>query len=199
MAIPLSSVALAAPHLALGQVTDNPSIRAHLDAAAREFTPGRAFMGAVLVAAGDHRLLDRGYGLADVGAGASNAPDVKYRIASLTKQFTAVAVLLLQQDGRLSVDDPIARYLPDTPPAWRAITLAQLLGHSSGIPDLTHDPDFPAWSQSRRTWPEVLARFRERPLDFSPGARFEYSSSNYELLGAIIEKVSGVPYGDSFS
>ena len=123
-------------------------------------------------------------------------PHVEYRIGSLTKQFTAAAILLLQQDGKLSVGDLLSRYLPDTPPAWKGVTLAQLLGHTSGIPDLTHDPDFPAWSQQPRTWPEVLARFRDRPLDFAPGARFEYSSSNYELLGRVIETVSGETYGE---
>jgi len=190
------ATALAAPYAALAQTIDSPALRAHLDAAARAFTAGNAFMGTVLVDAQDHRLLDKGYGLANVEARTGSAPDVKYRIGSLTKQFTAVAILLLQQDGKLSTGETVSRYLPDTPPAWKSITLAELLGHTSGIPDLTHDPDFPRWSQDAHSWAEVLARFRDRPLDFQPGAKFEYSSSNYELLGAIIEKVSGQPYGE---
>jgi CubicO group peptidase (beta-lactamase class C family) len=196
LAFALASAALTAPYVAVAQVTDSPELRSHLDAAAKAFTVGHTFMGTVLVDADGHRLLDKGFGLANVEARVASAPDVKYRIGSLTKQFTAAAILLLQQDGKLTVRDPVGRYLPDAPPAWKSITLAQLLGHTSGIPDLTHDPSFPVWSQKPRTWPEVLARFRDRPLDFAPGARFEYSSSNYELLGKIIEAVSGKSYGD---
>ena len=195
LALFLASMALVAPS-ALAAPDDSPALRSHLDAAARAYTVGDAFMGTVLVAEGDRRLLDKGYGFADIEARLASAPDVKYRIGSLTKQFTAAAILLLQQDGKLSVGDPVSRYLPDAPPAWKGITLAELLGHTSGIPDLTHDPDFPAWSQQARTWPQVLARFEGRPLDFAPGARFEYSSSNYELLGRIVETVSGKSYGE---
>jgi CubicO group peptidase (beta-lactamase class C family) len=195
LALVFSAATLASP-VALAQVADNPALRAHLDAAAGAFTAGHAFMGTVLVDADGHRLLDKGYGFANVEAHIASAPNVKYRIGSLTKQFTAAAILLLQQDGKLSVSDPVSLYLPDAPPGWKSITLAQLLEHTSGIPDLTHDPDFPAWAQKPRTWPEVLARFRDRPLDFAPGAQFEYSSSNYELLGKIIETVSGRSYGD---
>jgi CubicO group peptidase (beta-lactamase class C family) len=189
-------LALTSPFAAVAQTSDSPGLRAHLDAAVRAFTPGHDFMGTVLVDAGGRRLMDKGYGLANVEDRATNAPGVKYRIGSLTKQFTAAAILLLQQDGRLSVDDPLARYLPDTPPAWARISLAELLGHTSGIPDLTRDPTFAAWSRRARTWPEVLARFRDEPLNFEPGGRFEYSSSNYELLGAVIERVSGKSYGE---
>jgi CubicO group peptidase (beta-lactamase class C family) len=190
------SAACVVPRPGSAQTTDEADIRAQLDAAAKAFTPGHGFMGSVLVAVGERRLLDKGYGMANVQTSLASAPQVKYRIGSLTKQFTAAAILLLQQDGRLCVNDPVGRYMPDTPPAWSSIALAELLGHTSGIPDLTRDPDFPAWSQTPRNWPELLARFRDKPLDFKPGARFEYSSSNYELLGAIIEKVSGQGYGD---
>ncbi len=195
LALALSAAAMTAPLVAAAQVADSRALRAHLDAGAEAFTAGHAFMGTVLVDADGHRLLDKGYGFADVESRIASAPDVKYRIGSLTKQFTAAAILLLQQDGKLSISDPVSRYLPDTPSAWNNITLAQLLGHTSGIPDLTGDPDFPTWTQKPRTWPEVLARFRDRPLDFAPGAQFEYSSSNYELLGRIIETVSGKTYG----
>jgi CubicO group peptidase (beta-lactamase class C family) len=188
--------ALTIPCRVAAQVADTPAVRAHLDAAARAYTPGHAFMGAVLVAIDDDRLLDKGYGFANVQAGIANAPKVKFRIGSLTKQFTAAAVLLLQQDGKLSVTDPVSRYIADAPAAWNDITLAELLGHSSGIPDLTQAPDFPIWSRTPHSWPELLARFRDKPLDFQPGSQFEYSSSNYELLGRVIEQVSGKSYGD---
>jgi len=173
----------------------SPAVEARLDTVAEAYTPLHRFMGAVLVVEGDHRLLDKGYGLADAEWGVANTPDVKFRIGSITKQFTAALVLLLQQDGKLSIQDPVSRYLPDAPASWRAITIAELLGHTSGIPDFVQDPDFRVWSQSPHAWPEELARFRDKPLNFAPGTRFDYSSSNYELLGAIIEKVSGESYG----
>ena len=187
------SSALAAS-AALGADANDAALRAHLARAVSEFTPGQSFMGAALVAVGDRTLLDKGYGLADARTGLADAPDTKFRIGSLTKQFTAAAILLLQQDGKLSVGDPVSRYLPDTPPAWADITLAELLGHTSGIPDFTRDPTFAAWNQTSHTRAEVLARFRDKPLEFKPGSRFDYSSSGYELLGAVIEKVSGKSY-----
>lgn len=155
-----------------------------------------AFMGTVLVVEGDRVLLDKGYGMADLEWGNANAPDVKFRLGSLTKQFTATLVLLLEQDGKLKIDDPVSKYLPDTPKAWEKITLANLLGHTSGIPNFTHAKEFDVWRMSPHTHEEELAFFRDKPLDFAPGSKFAYSNSNYEVLGVVIEKVSGRKYGD---
>jgi CubicO group peptidase (beta-lactamase class C family) len=103
---------------------------------------------------------------------------------------------LLQQDGKLHIEDPVGKYLPDAPKSWEKITLANLLGHTSGIPNFTSDKDFLAWGMSRHTTEEEIAFFRDKPLEFEPGSRFAYSNSNYEVLGAVIEKVSGEKYGD---
>lgn len=167
---------------------------ARLDEVARSYTPGNAFMGAVLVVDGDSVLLDKGYGQADAEWNIPDAPDVKFRLGSLTKQFTATLVLLLQQDGKLNIADPVSKYLPDTPKSWEKITLANLLGHTSGIPNFTSDKDFGTWRMSSHTTAEELAFFRDKPLEFEPGSKFEYSNSNYEVLGAVIEKVSGKSY-----
>jgi len=115
------------------------AVKARLDAVAQSHTPGNTFMGSVLVADGDRVLLNKGYGMARVEWNIPNAPDVKFRIASLTKQFTAALILLLQQDGRLRIEDTAGKYLPNAPAHWARITLAELLGHTSGIPDLTTD------------------------------------------------------------
>ncbi len=112
------------------------------------------------------------------------------------KQFTAALVLLLQQDGKLKISDPVSTYLPEAPKAWEKVTLAQLLGHTSGIPSFTEMKEFPVWSMSPRTPAEELAFFSDKPLEFEPGSRFHYSNSNYEVLGTIIEKVSGKKYGE---
>jgi CubicO group peptidase (beta-lactamase class C family) len=121
---------------------------------------------------------------------------VKFRIGSLTKQFTAALILLLQDDHKVSISDPVGRYLPDLPATWQTITLAQLLGHSSGIPDFTQEKDFAAWSQSPHPWPETVDRLKDEPLEFPPGTRFAYSSTNYLLLGAVAERVGGEPLGE---
>ncbi len=181
---------------AFAQATDSAAVKLRLLQVANSYTAGNAFMGAVLVAEGDHILLDQGYGMADLEWNIPNAPDVKFRLGSLTKQFTATLVPLLQQDGKLHIEDPVGKYLPDAPKSWEKITLANLLGHTSGIPNFTSDKDFLTWGMSRHTTEEEIAFFRDKPLAFEPGSKFAYSNSNYEVLGAVIEKVSGEKYGD---
>lgn len=154
------------------------------------------FMGAVLVAQGDKVLLDKGYGLADAEWAQANTPAAKFRIGSLTKQFTAALVLMLQEDGKLSISDPVGKYVPDLPEPWQAITLAQLLGHVSGIPNFTDDERFGEWAMAPRTHGEIIAFIKGKPLRFAPGSKYEYSNSNYELLGAVIERASGQTYAD---
>jgi CubicO group peptidase (beta-lactamase class C family) len=180
----------------LAQKPDKAAVKARLDQIAASYTNGNAFMGSALVVEDDHVLLDKGYGMADLEWAIPNAPDVKFRLGSLTKQFTATLVLLLQQDGKLKIDDPVSKYLPDAPKAWEKITLANLLGHTSGIHSFTDMKEFGVWRMSPHTTEEELALFRDKPLDFEPGSKFVYSNSNYEVLGAVIEKVSGKKYGD---
>ena len=169
---------------------------ARLNQIASSYTSNNAFMGAVLVVEGDRILLDRGYGSADLEWNIPNAPDVKFRLGSLTKQFTATLILLLQQDGKLSINDPVRRYLANTPKAWEKITIAELLEHTSGIPDFTSLKEFGTWRMNPHSVEEELAFFRDKPLEFEPGSRFDYSNSNYEVLGAIIEQVSGKKYAE---
>lgn len=178
------------------QSTDQAALKTRLDQVASSYTAGNAFMGTVLVVDGDQVLLDKGYGMADLEWGNSNTPDVKFRLGSLTKQFTATLVLLLQENGKLKIDDPVSKYLPDAPKTWEKITLANLLGHTSGIPSFTDMKEFGVWRMSPHTPEEELALFRDKPLDFEPGSTFAYSNSNFEVLGVVIEKVSGKKYGD---
>jgi CubicO group peptidase (beta-lactamase class C family) len=180
----------------VAQKPDEPAVKARLEQVAASYTNGNAFMGSVLVMDGDRVLLNKGYGMADLEWGIPNAPDVKFRLGSLTKQFTATLVLLLQQDGKLKIDDPVSKYLPDAPKTWEKITLANLLGHTSGIPSFTDLKEFGVWRMSPHTTEEELALFRDKPLDFEPGSKFVYSNSNFEVLGAVIEKVSDKKYGD---
>jgi CubicO group peptidase (beta-lactamase class C family) len=180
----------------VAQSTEEPGLKTRLNEVASSFTTSDTFMGTVLVTEGDHLILNKGYGMADLEWGNANAPDVKFRIGSLTKQFTATLVLLLQQEGKLKIDDPVGKYLTDSPRAWDGITLANLLGHTSGIPNFTDFKEFDTWRMNPHSVDEILAFFRGKPLDFRPGGEFRYSNSNYEVLGAVIEKVSGRHYGD---
>lgn len=150
------------------------------------------FNGTVLIARDGSILLDKGYGLADREHHVVNRPQTVFRIGSVTKQFTAMAVLLLQEKGRLRVQDPICDYLTGCPDGWRVITIHQLLTHTSGIPNIDALPGFDATKPI--AWDMMLGILESRPLDFTPGERFSYSNSGYFLLGMIIQTLSGQPY-----
>jgi len=149
--------------------------------------------GSVLVAH-DGMLFEKGYGLADKDANIPNTPQTRFRIGSNTKQFTAMAILLLQERGKLHVQDHICLYVPDCPQDWQSITIENLLTHTSGIPDYINSPDFLSFWLKPATPEELVARFKDLPLEFTPGSRFKYSNSGYTLLGYIIERVSGESY-----
>ena len=154
------------------------------------------FNGSALVAFGDAVLLDKGYGLADTAKAIANGPTTRFRIASVTKQFTAMAILILESRGKLDVDDKACKYVADCPAAWKAITIRQLLSHSAGIPNFTDLPDYESTKGDPTTVKELFARFKDLPLQFTPGSRFSYSNSNYVVLGSIIERASKVSYED---
>lgn len=178
-----------------GQSEQNAALVARMGQVVVPYVTDNSFMGSILVARGKEILLNKGYGKANLDWDISNAPDVRFRIGSITKQFTAVLVLLLQQDGKLNVNDPVSKYLPDAPASWKHIKLVNLLGHTSGIPDFTDDPRSVTWSMSTHTPAEEVNFIRDKPLDFEPGSKFSYSSSNYILLGYILERVTGISYG----
>jgi CubicO group peptidase (beta-lactamase class C family) len=182
--------------VSVAQEANEAATKARLDQVANSYTANNAFMGTVLVVEGDQVLLDKGYGMADIEWSVPNVPEAKFRLGSITKQFTATLVLQLQQEGKLKIDDPVSKYLPDAPKAWEKITLANLLGHTSGIPNFTNLKDFSVWSASPHTWADEYAFFKDKPLEFEPGSKFSYSNSNYEVLGAVIEKASGKDYAD---
>ncbi|GAA0556429.1 serine hydrolase [Rhizomicrobium electricum] len=152
------------------------------------------FMGSVLVWKDGQTLIDKGYGYANLEWQVTNAPDSKFRIGSMTKQFTAVAILLLQERGKLAITDPVRKYIPDAPAAWDKITLYHLLTHTSGIPNFTDLPDHQERARNPVTPAEELAWFKDKPLNFPPGTKWNYSNSGYSVLGMVIEKASGLSY-----
>jgi CubicO group peptidase (beta-lactamase class C family) len=153
------------------------------------------FMGTVLVARGDQVLHRAGYGMADLEQDTPATPQTIFRLASLTKQFTAAAILQLQDQGRLSVADPVSAYLPDYPEG-EAITLHQLLNHTAGLPDYEQFPDQAALRREAVSVDQLIARFADLPLEFTPGSQFSYSNSGYAVLTRIIETVSGQTYAE---
>ena len=172
---------------------------ARMDQVIRAASEADEFSGSVLVARDGEILLDRGYGLANREWNVPNAGDTRFRLGSLTKQFTAVAILLLNERGLVDLDAPVKRYLPDAPAAWDQVTVRHLLTHTSGIADFTRFEDFEAQKTRPATTADLIARFRDRPLDFQPDARWAYSNSGYIVLTAIIEQVSGQTYADFVS
>jgi D-alanyl-D-alanine carboxypeptidase len=154
------------------------------------------FSGAVLVAQDGRILFEQGYGLANREWDIPNRPDTRFRIASLTKQFTAAGILLLQERHRLSVRDKVSSYIADLPVAWRGITIHQLLTHTSGLPSYTETPQIERLNLLGATPRQLIGLVKDKPLQFPPGSKLVYCNTGYVLLGMIIEKVSGESYGD---
>ena len=155
------------------------------------FVSTQQFMGAVLIAKGDTILLNKGYGFADLSRRTPNTPTTRFWLASLTKQFTAASILLLEERGKLRLDDPIRKYLPNMPAAWNKITIFNLLTHTSGIPDFNRGYSF----SIPKTPEQLIAEIIHKPLEFSPGTSWRYSNTGYDLLGCLIERISGESYG----
>jgi CubicO group peptidase (beta-lactamase class C family) len=154
----------------------------------------KKFMGTVLVARGDQVLMSKGYGSANLEWNIPNAPSTKFRLGSVTKQFTAASILLLEERGKLKTDDPVKKWMPDAPAAWDKITIFHVLTHTSGIPNFTGFSDYAAQEPFPTTPEKLVARFLNKPLDFQPGEKWSYSNSGYVLLGYLIEKASGETY-----
>ena len=152
------------------------------------------FIGSALVARDGKVLFSKGYGLANVEFDVPNTPQTKFRLGSITKQFTAAAILLLQERGKLSVRDPICKYFEACPGAWSEVTIHHLLSHTGGIPNFTSFPDYLPKMMMPVSTQEMIGRFKDKPLEFKPGAKWNYSNSGYFLLGYIIEKASGETY-----
>ncbi len=152
--------------------------------------------GVVVLVAKDGRVLfRRAYGLACLEHAVAATPETKYRIGSITKQFTSAAILKLQEEGKLGVQDTLSKFIPDFPRGGE-VTLHHLLTHTSGIHSYTDKPDF-LTSVTVPTTPEGLIQsFKNDPYDFGPGRNWRYDNSGYFLLGYIVEKVSGMPYAE---
>lgn len=153
------------------------------------------FNGSALVADHGSVVLQKGYGFANMEWSIPNAPDTKFRLGSITKQFTATLVLQLVEQGKIDLRAPVTRYLPEYPArTGDRITIHNLLTHTSGVPGYTELPSFGAKMREPYKPAQFIETFSKLDLLFDPGARFSYSNSGYFLLGVILEKITGEPY-----
>lgn len=153
--------------------------------------------GAAVIAVKDGQVVFRkGYGMANLELGVAIEPDMIFRIGSVTKQFTAVSILMLMEQGKLSLSDEITKFLPDYPTQGHKITIEHLLTHTSGIKSYTSLPEWlPLWRKDM-TMKELIDLFKNKPMEFAPGDSWNYNNSAFVLLGAIIEKITGQSYGE---
>jgi D-alanyl-D-alanine carboxypeptidase len=168
---------------------------ATIDALLKGSFPADRPGAAVIVTKDGQALFEKAYGMGDLELGVPLRTDMVFRLGSITKQFTAVAILMLVEDGKLSLQDPIEKHLPGYPTQGHTITIEHLLTHTSGIQSYT---DMPGWMTSRILSPmtvqELVDGFKKEPMQFAPGEKFAYNNSGYVLLGAIVEKASGKTY-----
>lgn len=174
-----------------------PKLASEVDRYMRAAVQFDQFSGTILIAKDGAPVVSQGYGMANEELKVRNSPRTVFRLGSLTKQFTALALLQLQERGKLSVKDPLCRYLDRCPAAWQPITIHHLLTHTSGIPNYS---SLPHWDETLSLRPYdrlgFVDVFRDLPLQFTPGEKFRYSNSGYYLLGLVIERASGTTYAD---
>lgn len=151
------------------------------------------------VAVNGEQVINRSYGMAELEHGLANRPDTIIEAGSVSKQFTAAAVLLLVQDGRISLDDEVRRYIPELPDEAKAVTVRQLLTHTSGLRDWGNLQDIAGWPRTRRAYThdhvlDIVAR--QRHLNFAPGTDFSYTNTGYNLAVVLVERVTGQSFAD---
>jgi CubicO group peptidase (beta-lactamase class C family) len=189
----MTSLAAAVPAPA-AQAPGDEALAKKIDEVMTEvYKPGQP--GAAIVVRKDGRtILRKGYGTADLELGVDVEPDMIFRLGSITKQFTAVSVLMLAEQGKLGLQDEITKFLPGYPTQGRTITVEHLLTHTSGIQSYTDLPEWLSLWRKDFSVKELIDFFKDKPMQFEPGERWAYNNSGYILLGAIIEKVSGESY-----
>ncbi|MEO0478308.1 MAG: serine hydrolase [Planctomycetota bacterium] len=197
----LTALALARPGQAQINQLESPKVPAELNERIEAFLASHhaidQLSGSVLIAEGDDVIYRGAYGLANSDWNIANTIDTKFRLASITKQFTSMLTLMLVRDGVLDLDAPMTTWLPDYPKeSGDRVTLRHLLNHTSGIPSYTDIPGFLRTGLHDESVEEFVRTYCSDPLDFEPGTDFHYNNSAYFILGAIIEKVTGRTFRD---
>jgi len=168
-----------------------PALKARIDRIAEQVIALRGAPSAsIAVVEGGKLVYTRAYGLARLDPPIAATPEMRYSIGSISKQFCASAILLLQEEGKLSLDDPVGKYVPG-PTRGNEVTIREILSHTSGYQDYAPE-DYPVQSQLGSVTPrQILDTWATKPLDFEPGTQWQYSNTNYVIAGLIVEKVTG--------
>ena len=171
--------------------TIDPAVKARIDRIAADVMKQREVPSAsVAIVQGGKIVYTHAYGLARIDPDKAATPDMRYSIGSISKQFAATAILLLQEQGKLTLDDPVGKYVPGLT-RGDEVTIREILSHTSGYQDYAPE-DYPVASQLGPVTPQaILKEWATKPLDFDPGTQWQYSNTNYVIAGLIIEKVSG--------
>jgi CubicO group peptidase (beta-lactamase class C family) len=186
---------------AAGQVTaaqpppiDAATLEKKVDELMNAYVKVNGFTGSVILAKEGKPLVAKGYGYANIEWQIPNAIDTKFRIGSITKQFTSMLIMQLREQGKIKLEDSACMYVTPCPDAWKPVTIHHLLTHTSGIPTYT---GIAAWREVNmvpKTVDQMIAFFRDLPLQWTPGERYAYNNSGYFLLGVVIEKITGKKY-----
>lgn len=170
------------------------SIESQLDRIASNFYKADQAGATVIVTKDGKTLLRKGYGLSNVEKKVAMQADHIMRLGSITKQFTAVGILMLIDEGKIALNDPLTKFIPDYPETGKKVTIEHLLTHTSGIPSYTNKPNFFETATKDLSVTQMVDTFKNDALEFEPGTSWNYNNSGYFLLGAVIEKVSGMSY-----
>jgi CubicO group peptidase (beta-lactamase class C family) len=176
-------------------LAQNGSLEQLIDKCVEPYVKANNFAGTVYLAKSGKVLYEKSFGNAIIEANVPNANNTKYHLASVSKPFTSTAILILEQQGKLSTTDPVSKYLPDFTEGNK-ITLHHLLSHTSGVVNINDFPEYNLWSLTPMSLDSIVKSFQKKPLLFEPGSKYSYSNSNYNVLAYIIERVSGMKYGD---
>lgn len=171
------------------------SLAAKMDAYVQPYVNTNNFSGVILVKQKDKTIYEKVFGFANLEHQIPNQLNTVFQLASVSKPFTSASILWLEEHGKLSVQDALTRFIPDYPNGDK-ITIHHLLTHTSGIQNINNFPAYDTISRFPQTPDKLIPVFKNLPLNFEPGARYEYSNSNYNLLAFIIEQVSGKSFGD---
>ena len=188
-AAPAETVAPAAP-----APLDQATLAKKVDALVNAHMAVNGFSGSVLLARDGKPLVAKGYGYANVEWQIPNTTTTKFRIGSITKQFTSMMVMQLREQGKVKLEDSMCLYVTPCPEAWKPVTIHHLLTHTSGIPTYTGIPAWREVNMMPKTPDQIIGFFRDLPLQWSPGEKYAYNNSGYFLLGVIIEKITGKKY-----
>lgn len=188
-----------APVPSPGTTPDPTTIAAKVDELMAGHVKVNDFSGTILLAKTGQPLVAKGYGYANREWLVPNGVDTRFRIGSLTKQFTSMLIMQLREQGKVKVQDSVCLFVSPCPEAWKPVTIHHLLSHTSGIPSYTGIASWRETNMVPKTTEQMVAIFRDLPLQWTPGEKYAYNNSGYFLLGVVIEKVAGRKYEEALA